>query len=138
QVIGAVILIEPSHYQKKGGFNPSDFLTNVNTVVLISGLGIAGLVILFSLLMARRLTRPLLSLTRAAEGMKAGNYAQRVEQPRSQDELGQLALTFNSMADKIAADVNALHIQEQLRRDLIANIAHDLVTPLTAIQGYSE
>jgi signal transduction histidine kinase len=42
------------------------------------------------------------------------------------------------MADKIAADVNELREQEQLRRDLIANIAHDLITPLTAIQGYSE
>lgn len=54
------------------------------------------------------------------------------------DELGQLALTFNSMADKIAADVYELREQEQLRRDMTANIAHDLVTPLTAIQGYSE
>jgi signal transduction histidine kinase len=42
------------------------------------------------------------------------------------------------MADKIEADVNELRLQDQLRRDLIANIAHDLVTPLTAIQGYSE
>jgi signal transduction histidine kinase len=54
------------------------------------------------------------------------------------DEIGKLALTFNSMADKIAADVNELREQEQLRRDMTANIAHDLVTPLTAIQGYSE
>lgn len=137
QIIGSVLLIEPTSNQRKG-FNPTEFLTNVNTVILIAGAGIALLVVLFSLFMARVLTRPLISLTRVAEGMKAGNFALRVEQPGSQDELGQLALTFNSMADKIAADVNALRIQEQLRRDLIANIAHDLVTPLTAIQGYSE
>ena len=42
------------------------------------------------------------------------------------------------MADKIESDVTELRHQEQLRRDLIANIAHDLVTPLTAIQGFSE
>jgi signal transduction histidine kinase len=42
------------------------------------------------------------------------------------------------MADTIEADVNELRRQEQARRELLANIAHDLATPLTAIQGFSE
>src|SRR5205823_3862588 len=42
------------------------------------------------------------------------------------------------MADTIGADVNELRHQEQWRRDLVANIAHDLATPLTAIQGFGE
>ncbi len=136
QIIGAVLLMQPNHYPH--GFSPAGFLANVDQIILITGLGITLVVIAFSLFMARRLTRPLVSLTQAAEEMKAGHYDQRVEQLRSQDELGRLALTFNSMADKIAGDVNELREQEQLRRDLIANIAHDLITPLTAIQGYSE
>ncbi|HEU5379488.1 MAG TPA: HAMP domain-containing sensor histidine kinase [Ktedonobacteraceae bacterium] len=136
QIVGAVILIQPNHYQP--GFSPTEVLTSVNRFILIAGLGIALAVTLFSLLLTRRLTRPLVSLTLAAEEMKAGNYAQRVEQPKNRDELGRLAVTFNAMADKIASDVYELRAQEQLRRDLIANIAHDLVTPLTAIQGYSE
>ncbi len=136
QIIGAVFFAQPNRYPR--GFSPSDFLANVDQILLITGLGLALIVVAFSLFMGRRLTRPLVSLTRAAEEMKAGNYAHRAEQPRSQDELGTLALTFNAMADKIAADVNELREQEQLRRDLTANIAHDLVTPLTAIQGYSE
>lgn len=136
QVIGALFLAQPNRYPH--GFSPYDFLRNVDVIILITGIGIALLVIAFSLFMTRRLTRPLMLLTQAAEGMKAGNYNQRVEPPASQDELGRLALTFNDMADKIASDVNELRQQEQLRRDLIANIAHDLVTPLTAIQGYSE
>jgi signal transduction histidine kinase len=70
--------------------------------------------------------------------MKQGKYAHRVTPPKTQDELGQLALTFNDMADTIEADVNELRRHEQFRRDLIANIAHDLATPLTAIQGFSE
>jgi len=136
QIIGAIFVAQPNRYPR--GFSPSGFLAKVDLVILTTGVGIAFVVVAFSLFMARRLTRPLASLTQAAEEMKAGNYNQRVEQPRSQDELGRLALTFNSMADKIAADVNELRQQEQLRRDLIANIAHDLITPLTAIQGYSE
>ena len=42
------------------------------------------------------------------------------------------------MAERIESDVTELHRQDQMRRDLIANIAHDLATPLTAIQGFSE
>ena len=136
QVVGAIILVQPNHYPR--GFSPYEFLANVNLVILIAGLGITLIVIAFSLFMTRRLTRPLVSLTLAAEEMKAGNYARRVEQPQNLDELGRLATTFNAMADKIQSDVTELRQQEQLRRDLIANIAHDLVTPLTAIQGYSE
>ncbi len=56
----------------------------------------------------------------------------------SQDELGRLALTFNAMADTIESDVTELRQQEEMRRELIANIAHDLITPLTAIQGLGE
>src|SRR5256885_5998814 len=48
----------------------------------------------------RSLASPLVSLTAAAEEMKGGNYSQRVEPPKSQDEMGKLASTFNAMADK--------------------------------------
>ncbi|MDQ6661517.1 MAG: ATP-binding protein, partial [Chloroflexota bacterium] len=99
---------------------------------------VALLVIVFSLFFARRLTQPLEKLTRAAEQMKQGNYAQRVALPPNKDELGRLAVTFNAMADTIEADITELRKQEQFRRELLANIAHDLATPLTAIQGFSE
>ena len=74
----------------------------------------------------------------AAEQMKSGNYTQRVTPPKGKDELERLAVTFNAMADTIEADVNELRHQEQWRRELLANIAHDLATPLTAIQGFGE
>jgi signal transduction histidine kinase len=136
QIIGAMLVATPEQYPK--GFSPNDFLANVNQAILIAGTVMAFIIIIFSLLLARRLTRPLESLTIAAEQMKQGNYHQRVSPPQSRDELGRLALTFNAMADTIESDVNELRRQEQMRRDLIANIAHDLATPLTAIQGFSE
>lgn len=135
-VVGTVLMIQYNHYRP--GLGPQDILRSINQALLVTGLCVSLLVIIFSLFMARRLTRPLLALTSAAEEMKAGNYTRRVEQPQNLDEIGYLAATFNAMADKIETDVNTLRAQEQLRRDLIANIAHDLVTPLTAIQGYSE
>jgi two-component system, OmpR family, sensor histidine kinase BaeS len=135
-LIGAMLLAEPVQYP--AGFSPYEFLANVDKAILITGSVIAIIVIIFSLWLARRLTRPLTSLTFAAEQMGEGNYAQRVVAPKSKDELGRLASSFNSMAEKIESDVTELHHQDQMRRDLIANIAHDLATPLTAIQGFSE
>jgi len=131
QIIGAMSLSSPQSY-------PPGFLEQVNQAIIIAGFIVALLVTLFSLFLARSLTRPLESLTQAAEQMKQGKYTQRVEPPKTQDELGQLAQTFNAMADTIEADVNELRRQDQVRLDLLANIAHDLATPLTAIQGFSE
>src|SRR6266704_952948 len=135
-IIGALVLAEPLQYP--AGFSPYEFLAKVDRAILISGSVIAIIVISFSLWLARRLTKPLTSLTLAAEQMGAGNYTQRVVIPKSRDELGRLASSFNSMAGRIESDVTELHRQDQMRRELIANIAHDLATPLTAIQGFSE
>ena len=130
QLIGAMLLTTPAIAQ--------DFSQQANLAIFIAGLIVAVLVVIFSFLFARSLTRPLESLTLAAEQMKQGKYTQRVDEPKTQDELGRLASTFNDMANTIEADVSELRQQEQARRDLTANIAHDLATPLTAIQGFSE
>ena len=136
KIIGALLVAQPDKYPQ--GFAPGDVLGTLDTVILITGAAIALLVIVFSVFMTRRLTRPLVSLTAAAEQVKGGDYSQRVDTPHTKDEIGTLAQTFNDMADKIETDVTELRRQDQLRRDMIANIAHDLVTPLTAIQGFSE
>jgi len=136
QIIGAMLLAEPQLYSQ--GFSPNEFLVNVNQAIFVTCLGVALVVFIFSLILAHSLTRSLVALTRAAERMKEGDYTQRVEPPASEDELGRLAVTFNAMADTIESDVTELRLQEQMRRDLVANIAHDLITPLTSIQGLSE
>ncbi len=133
QIIGTLLISEPLNAD-----GTNQVILQINQGLLLAGLIVAMLVILFSFFFARRLTRPLKALTDAAEQVKQGTYTQRVKPTGSQDELGQLALAFNSMADTIEADINELRRQEQARRDLIANIAHDLATPLTAIQGFSE
>ena len=136
QIIGAIVAAVPERYIQ--GSPPLQFLANVNQAILVTSGVVALVVILFSLFLARRLTRPLESLTIAADQMRRGDYATRTNPPKSGDELERLTVTFNAMADTIESDVNELRRQEQLRRDLLANIAHDLATPLTAIQGFSE
>lgn len=81
-------------------------------------------------LFSRWFTRPLTELSGAARQMAQGNYAVRVE-PRRADEVGRLAEDFNQMAGEVAAT-------SQMQRDLLANVSHDLRTPLTLIKGYAE
>ena len=135
-MIGALFVAVPERFPRASV--QLAFLSNVNQAILIAGAGVALAVIIFSLFLARRFTRPLESLTTAADQMRQGDYSRRADPPKSKDELERLAVTFNAMADTIESDVTELRHQEQLRRDLLANIAHDLATPLTAIQGYSE
>ena len=79
---------------------------------------------------SRWFAKPLLELSAAARAMANGNYTVRV-QKCSEDEIGLLAEDFNSMAAEVGRTA-------QLQRDLIANISHDLRTPLTLIKGYAE
>ena len=75
-------------------------------------------------------TKPLRQLSSAARQMALGNYAVQVDSSR-RDELGDLAQDFNHMASEVQHAA-------QMQRDLLANVSHDLRTPLTLIRGYAE
>lgn len=83
-----------------------------------------------SLVVTRRIVSPVLAMTRASTRIADGRYDERVPVP-SEDELGQLARHFNRMAE-------TLQRVEDRRRDLIADVAHELRTPLASIAGYME
>jgi signal transduction histidine kinase len=87
--------------------------------------GISG--IIFGVVMSRSLTAPLNNLAAAAKAIGARNLSQRVEEKGS-DELKAVARSFNEMAA-------ALEQAEQLRRNLLADVAHELRTPLSILQG---
>lgn len=86
--------------------------------------------IAISLFVSRRIVTPLRQMMQASQRIAAGRYRERV-QASGEDELGQLALSFNQMAV-------TLDQTETMRRDLIANVAHELRTPLTTIKGFME
>lgn len=110
--------------------NDALLLSGITRAVLVAGL-VAGLAaFLMAGLLVRQITRPLASLNQASSRIAAGDLAARVP-VKSQDELGELAATFNQMAD-------SLQTQEQVRRNLMADIAHELRTPLAGIQGTIE
>ncbi|PKM83231.1 MAG: hypothetical protein CVU89_00285 [Firmicutes bacterium HGW-Firmicutes-14] len=84
----------------------------------------------FSVLISKTFTGPILKIKRVSEKMAAGDFSDRLEF-KSRDEIGQLAKTINFMGQELAKI-------EQLRKDLIANVSHELRTPLSLIRGYAE
>lgn len=102
---------------------------------LIRPLVLAGLValvlsVIVSVLLSRSITRPILAMTEASARMAEGDYEQAVR-ATGQDEVARLAGSFNRMAREVERS-------RQSQRDLIANVSHDLKTPLTSIQGFSQ
>ncbi len=106
------------------------FLVRANRFLLLAIIVIGGLATIVSILFSRRLTRPIKELARAASAISKGDFKGRVSIKR-RDEVGELSDTFNRMAQ-------ALETQEALRRKLIADVAHELRTPLGVMRGELE
>lgn len=82
-------------------------------------------------------TRNLRHVVQTISQFSRGDFAARIR-VRSSSEVAQVADTFNNMADRLASTIADLRQSEQVRRDLVANISHDLRTPIAAIHGYAE
>ena len=102
------------------------YLARSRRSMLLAGL-IAGVAAMFlSFFLIRQLTGPLRKLDRASRQVAAGNFDERVD-IASSDEIGRLAGSFNEMAA-------SLETSEQVKRRLIADISHELRTPITAVR----
>ena len=106
------------------------FLTNINRAARLSGVVALGLALILGSLLAYTLTRTLRELTEATNEIAGGKLGRQVK-VRSQDELGELAISFNKMSLDLA---NAT----QARRQMTADIAHELRSPLSVLAGYAE
>ncbi|XVU25771.1 sensor histidine kinase [Actinoplanes sp. CA-054009] len=103
----------------------------VDTLPIVLGVASVVLVaILGSVLVGRRVLRPVARLTSAAERLGAGDLGERVT-VTGQDEVARLARKFNLMAA-------SLQRADRTQRRLIADVAHELRTPLTNVRGYLE
>ncbi|PHR70288.1 MAG: two-component sensor histidine kinase [Lutibacter sp.] len=85
----------------------------------------------------RFLTRNLRDIIQQVNRFSEGDYKSRIKNPEKSD-LSVLALTYNSMADTIEKNIEEIKSVDVLRRELIANVSHDLRTPLAIMQGYVE
>lgn len=134
RIVGAIALSTPPRAEHSIVFT---FLSQVNTTVLLASLGVALLAALVAIAFSRRLTRPLTVLDAATARMAGGDYAARVT-IESPSEYQHLASSFNEMAAALERDIGEIHRQEHQRRELVANVSHELATPLTAIEGFTE
>jgi signal transduction histidine kinase len=116
------------------------------TALIIAAFVLAAVAL--SILLARRLVRPIKRLQVAAEAIGAGAYDERIELERK-DELGALASAFNQMAAhlqeligglerKVAERTRALEVASKHKSEFLANMSHELRTPLNAIIGFTQ
>lgn len=95
----------------------------VGAIVLLVAVGIA-------FLLAHSITRPITQMTRAADKIAQGDYEQAIR-AHGDDEIARLARSFSAMAREVAR-------AQRTQRDFLADVSHDLRTPLTSIQGFSQ
>jgi signal transduction histidine kinase len=106
------------------------FVESVNQQLLLAALAAGGAALLLTWLFSRRILGPVEALTAAVGRMERGDLSSRVA-VTSKDEIGRLAHAFNAMSDSLSR-------QEQLRRNMVTDVAHELRTPLSNIRGYLE
>jgi signal transduction histidine kinase len=123
ETFGAIIVAKPRDELQARWMG----LTKQLGLAFLAGLAIAlGLVWYLS----RRLAKPLLALSRAADEVAERRYAAELPEPRSSDEIGHLTERFREMTERLAE-------AEAHERNFLVRVSHELRTPLTAIRGHA-
>jgi signal transduction histidine kinase len=131
QKVGAIVLDLPVDLTPRDPYSPEDaFLARVNQAIIFGALGATVIALALGVLLARAISRPVKELTEGTQRVASGELGHQVP-VRTQDEIGELAVSFNRMSADLAT-------ANQLRRQMTADIAHELRTPLSIILGYSE
>jgi signal transduction histidine kinase len=95
-------------------------------IAFVAGLGIALLLVWY---LGRRLTKPVLALSRAADEVAERRYGADLPEPRTGDEIAHLTVRFREMTERLAE-------AEAYERNFLVRVSHELRTPLTAIRGH--
>jgi signal transduction histidine kinase len=122
QLVGAMVVAKPASKLR------SRWVTLLERLAIAFGGGVA-VAGLLGVYLSARITRPLLTLSSAADEIAAGNYGVDVPKPRGSDEISHLSARFSDMAAKLSES-------EQLSRNFLMSVSHELRTPLTAIRGH--
>ena len=123
-------ILVPVRVPFQGNPRELEFIQRTNRLLLYGALIGAVIALLLGIFLSRTLTRPIRELTQATHAVSEGNLSQQVP-VRSNDELGELAKAFNKMSAELSRSVSA-------RKQMTADIAHELRTPLSLILGHAE
>ncbi len=127
KVIGILV---PTAAPFQGSQRELEFIERTNLILLYGALVGAVIALFLGIFLSRTITRPIRELTQATHAISEGDLSQQV-QVRTNDELGELALAFNKMSAELSRSVNS-------RKQMTADIAHELRTPLSLILGHAE
>ena len=124
QTFGALVVAKPRAELRE------EWLTLVGRLGLafLAGLAVAGALVWY---FSRRLTAPVLALTRATDQIAQGRYDVELPPARERDEIGRLTARFRQMTQRLAA-------AEETERNFLMSVSHELRTPLTAIRGHAD
>jgi len=128
------IILGGEQYESAAGMLRESFIIKTTIIGLALSIVVTGFV---GLILFFFLTRRLRAMRNVVRRFQRGDLGQRIVEP-SRDEIGQLGQSFNTMADTIAQNMEELKQTDSLRRELIANVSHDLRSPLASILGYLE
>jgi signal transduction histidine kinase len=142
-VLAAVSLVGPGYFAEAMGHGPGDpqgqameaatlvaFGDAIRTALTAATLIALGAAVVLSLALSGRVAGPVSRLAAAARRVAAGHYSERVP-ATGQDEVGELAGSFNAMAASLEAT-------ERRRLELVGDVAHELRTPIATLDGYLE
>lgn len=115
----------------------SESLRGVRRSFVVAGIGATLLAVIVGLAVSRGLTAPVLSLGDAARRMGEGDLAARAP-VQSSDEIGQVAASFNRMADRLQSSFAELEAERDALRRFVADASHELRTPITALKSFNE
>jgi len=101
------------------------------SVFVLIAINVMALTFVISFVATKKQAEPLKEMAGAARRFARGDFSTRVEDTARIDEIGQLTQAFNAMAD-------SLESSEMLRREFIANLSHELRTPMTVVSGFAE
>lgn len=104
------------------------FLSNILNIFVLSAVCVLAIILLVTYLLAVNMVRPLRDMADAARRMSRGDFSKYIRVDR-EDEIGQLAVAFNNMT-------HSLSVSEQQHRGFVANVSHELKTPMTTISGF--
>ncbi len=108
--------------------NVDQDLRNVSLLLLIAVIATILVIAIMIFIISKKITTPLKKMSKVARSLAEGDFEQRVK-VKSNDEIGELAKNLNFMAGELAG-------VEKMRRDFVANVSHDLRTPLTSLHGF--
>lgn len=128
------VLLDSGTSSAIAGVLESSYLARSSGLLFLLALLLTGVLAMVTISF---LTKPLTGMTEAVKMLETGDYSRRVDYARN-DELGMLARAYNSMADTLIDSMQQLAHTDRLRRELVANVAHDLRGPLTVAFGYLE